>query len=68
MRNWDSSDEHGKNNCPITQDYVDMKEVCQSLQIPSHEVRNPLYFFSLTIGLLCPRILDRCLYSIHQHL
>lgn len=41
MRNWDSSDEYGKNNCPISQDYIDMKEVCDALKIPSHEVYVP---------------------------
>jgi tRNA-uridine 2-sulfurtransferase len=38
MRNWDSADENGKDRCPISQDYLDMKEVCEALKIPSHEV------------------------------
>lgn len=38
MRNWDSSDEDGQSKCPITQDYIDMKEVCDALKIPSYEV------------------------------
>lgn len=38
MRNWDNSDELGSNNCPITQDLIDMKEVCKVLKISSHEV------------------------------
>lgn len=45
MRNWDSSDENGSNNCPITQDLIDMKEVCKVLKIPSHEVRIYSFLF-----------------------
>jgi len=45
MRNWDSSDEVAENVCQIDKDRIDMREVCNRLQIPFHEV------MILTIGL-----------------
>ena len=47
MKNWDTSDELGDVNCPITKDLLDMKEVCQALKIQSHEVVLFFYFFFL---------------------
>lgn len=38
MRNWDGADESGGEHCPIDADFVDMKEVCNTLNIPSFEV------------------------------
>ena len=38
MKNWDSSDEHGKTSCSISQDFEDMKLVCKHLDIEAVEV------------------------------
>mmetsp|Transcript_20136 Transcript_20136/g.28865 ORF Transcript_20136/g.28865 Transcript_20136/m.28865 type:complete len:398 (-) Transcript_20136:83-1276(-) len=38
MRNWDASDEVAENVCQIDKDRIDMREVCNRLQIPYHEV------------------------------
>ncbi len=40
MKNWDSSDEYGRETCTIDQDRLHMKEVCGVLKIPSFEVCN----------------------------
>lgn len=39
MRNWDSSDELGKEACPIDRDREDMHKVCRRLGIKDFEVR-----------------------------
>ena len=38
MKNWDSSDEEGREVCSISKDREDMKQVCERLKIPSLEV------------------------------
>lgn len=38
MKNWDSSDEVGKEVCSISRDREDMRQVCERLNIPSLEV------------------------------
>ena len=38
MKNWDSADEEGITGCSLHQDLIDMKEVCNRLNIPSYEV------------------------------
>jgi len=38
MKNWDSSDEIGKEVCSISKDREDMRQVCERLKIPSLEV------------------------------
>ena len=37
-RNWNSSDEHGVETCPIERDRLDMIEVCKRLNIPYYDV------------------------------
>lgn len=44
MKNWDFSDEAGKETCPYSEDLKDMKGVCNRLNIPAIEVvANLLY-------------------------
>lgn len=38
MRNWDASDEVAESVCQIDKDRIDMREVCNRLNIPYHEV------------------------------
>lgn len=39
MRNWDKDDEEGRSACTLHQDLLDMKEVCNRLNIQAFEVR-----------------------------
>ncbi len=45
MKNWDERDECGTEVCPTDQDFEDMKEVCDRLQIPAYQVLSCLSFF-----------------------
>ena len=38
LRNWDSSDEIGREACPVEADRADMRQVCRRLDIPFYDV------------------------------
>ena len=60
MKNWDPADECGSAACDISQDVIDMRQVCKRLNIPAYEVMIVDYIFSYCI--LVVEILIVCSY------
>ncbi len=38
MRNWDEGDETGSEECPAKKDWMDVRAVCNQLDIPVHRI------------------------------